>query len=112
MRPAVLFALLPLLATNAIARPHQSGHDHSVHKSHRIRKSLSFGPIHKHASFEVAEEPELSYGFLAREEVDIHEVAKRFIGEKVGVEEGKGFYIREDVNSFTRIYTYSERKNE
>ncbi len=98
MRTSALLALLPLLVSLATARPYHSGHDHSVHRAHRIRKSLSFGPTHSHASFEVIDEPVTPQG-LRSGDVDVKEVARRFIGEKVGAGEGDGFYIREDVSS-------------
>ncbi len=104
MRTTALLTLLPLLATLSLARPHQPGHDHSLHRSHRIRKSLSFGPTHSHASFEVIDEPVAVQSLLVGE-VDVKEVAKRYIGERIGSGDGEGFYIREDVSAAPTIPT-------
>lgn len=102
MRTSALLALLPLLANLAAARPHNTEHDHSLHQVHHVRKSLSFGPAHIHASFEVVDEPLAVHG-LHRRDVNVKEVAKKFIREKMGSEDGVGFYIRGDVSGPLRL---------
>lgn len=96
MRSSALIALLPLLATLSIAHPH---HHHSHHR-HSSRKTLGFGPSHKHATFELLSvEPvngEISIQGLS--EIDVKTVASRFIGDKIGSGEGVGYYIRPDVS--------------
>jgi extracellular elastinolytic metalloproteinase len=95
MRTAALLPLLPFLATLAVARPHSH---HALNKADRLRKSLSFGPSHSHASFEIVDSP-IEYGLLSLNgEVDAKEVAKAFLSENVGGEEGDSFYIRPDVS--------------
>lgn len=96
MRTSALIALLPLLANVASAHPHHK-HDRSVRGSNRVRKSLSFGPTHSHASFEVLEQPIVVQSFTEGE-VDAKRVASQFIAEKVGAGEGEGFFIRDDVS--------------
>ena len=98
MRTSALLSLLPLLVGLATARPHEPGHDHSSHRSRHIRKSLSFGPAHAHASFDILDDEPLVKGLLS-DEVDVKEVARRFIGQRVGSGEGEGFYIRDDVST-------------
>jgi len=97
MRTSALIPLLPLLATLAIARPNpQKG----LTKADRLRKSLSFGPSHSHASFEIVDVP-VESGFTGTQ-ANIEEVAKRFLGEKIGGEEGESFYIRPDTYTDSR----------
>ncbi|RXK40919.1 extracellular elastinolytic metalloproteinase [Tremella mesenterica] len=92
MRSTALVALLPLLATLSTASPHHKHHHHSFGKQ---RKTLSFGPTHKHATFEVAPETfVVSADFEG--EIDATEVAKRWIADKVGGQEGVSFYLRSD----------------
>ncbi|KAK8847507.1 hypothetical protein IAR55_005365 [Kwoniella newhampshirensis] len=106
MRTSALISLLPLLATLTVARPHKGAqHDHSISSHHQPRKSLSFGPTHSHASFEVLEEPLTiaivqASGLLG--DVDVREVAKTFIASKVEGEEGQAFYIRDDTYTDSR----------
>ena len=95
MRSTALLALLPFLVNVATARPHQTGHDHSVHRSHRIRKSLAFGPTHSHASFELIDDAVVGQGLGT---MDTIEVAKMFISERLNITEGEGFYLRGDVS--------------
>lgn len=97
MRTTALIALLPFLATLVTSRPHHPGHDHSAHRAHHTRKSLSFGPKHSHASFEFVDEPVSVRGMGLP--VDVKEVARNFIGFRVGGQEGETFYIRDDVSS-------------
>ncbi|WWD21598.1 hypothetical protein CI109_106084 [Kwoniella shandongensis] len=100
MRTSALISLLPLLATLAIARPHDK--NHSIQS--QSRKSLSFGPTHAHASFEVLDEPITivqASGFVDGE-VDVKEVAKAFIASKVEGEDGTAFYIRDDTYTDAR----------
>jgi extracellular elastinolytic metalloproteinase len=95
MRSAALISLLPFLATLATARPSPSSQ--SVDTSDRLRKSLSFGPTHSHASFEIVNEL-AEVGLLGEgEEVDPVKVAKGFLSKRVG-EEGDSFYLRPDVS--------------
>jgi len=93
MRSSALIALLPLLATLATAAPSPS-----PRSTYPIRKSLSFGPKHSHAKYEVLElgpVPEVGLTDF----VDVKDVAKRFIAERVGGEDR--FYIRPDVSGWT-----------
>lgn len=97
MRSSALIALLPLLATLTAARPHH--HDHK-HSASRTRKSLSFGPVHSHASFEVLTEDAhvIEPRRLKDELIDVMQVAQTFLRSQLGTQEGEGFYIREDVS--------------
>jgi extracellular elastinolytic metalloproteinase len=99
MRPSALIALLPFLATFATAHP-QPAHSHGNLNgvSHRERKTLSFGPTHAHASFEVVDTPVVSPHVAGVDDVDPKDVAKQFIAHQVGGKEGEAFYIREDVS--------------
>lgn len=98
MRSSALIALLPLLATG-YARPHDADSGRNGHHRHSLRKSLGFGPVHKHASFEsVPLAPLSDVEVLGLVETDPVEVAKDFIKRQVGQEFGEGFYIREDVS--------------
>ncbi|OCF58674.1 extracellular elastinolytic metalloproteinase [Kwoniella mangroviensis CBS 10435] len=92
MRPSALLAVLPLLATTPLilARP-----TYDDVPQVRERKSLSFGPVHKHHSFQVIDEPPVAVSALLNEPVDYKDVASTFIAKKVGPE-GEAFYIRED----------------
>ncbi|WWC68087.1 uncharacterized protein I206_102006 [Kwoniella pini CBS 10737] len=101
MRSAALIAILPLLATT-LARPTYD--DVPVV---RERKSLSFGPVHKHHSYQIIDESPLAPSLLD-DPVDIKDVARRFIEERFGLE-GESFYIREDSHTdastgLTRIF--------
>ncbi|WVQ83171.1 hypothetical protein IAT38_005310 [Cryptococcus sp. DSM 104549] len=99
MRTSALIPLLPFLATLAQARPHHS-HDSSS-APQRARKSLSFGPAHPHASFHVLENPpQVQVQGLVDEPVDVKQVAKAFIGGRLGGDDG--FYIREDTYTDAR----------
>lgn len=95
MRSSALIALLPVLATLSQARPH---HHHSHH--HQSRKTLGFGPSHKHATFELLpiEPVDDEARIQGLSEVDVKEVASRFIEAKIGAGNGVGFYIRPDVS--------------
>jgi extracellular elastinolytic metalloproteinase len=96
MRVAALFALLPALASLAAAAPTASNsHSHS-HAATRVRKSLSFGPAHHHASYEV--DPDQPFS-LKRDHADPVRAAAAFIQHQIGAGEGTGFYIREDVST-------------
>lgn len=98
MRSEALLSLLPLLATlsTITARPHSHHHDHHHHP---LRKSLGFGPSHDHASFETLPiQPLGNVGLQALKEVDVKEVARKFIQSKIGEVEGEGFYLRDDVS--------------
>lgn len=103
MRTSALIALLPFLATlPAQARPHPSDHVRAVDQQGYIRKSLSFGPRHDHASFEVLDVQPVDQ-VMGLREIDAKEVAKAFIAHKVGGGEGVSFYIREDVSSIQAV---------
>jgi extracellular elastinolytic metalloproteinase len=100
MKSAALVALLPLLATLSTALPSPPAPRDEV--TGHVRKSLSFGPKHDHARFEILEVgPVSEVGLL--EHVDVNEVARRFIGEKLGGVDG--FYIRDDV-SINTLWSY------
>jgi hypothetical protein len=64
-----------------------------------LRKSLGFGPVHAHASFESIPLDPLSevevQGLVERDPVA---VATEFIQRQLGQEASEGFYIREDVS--------------
>ena len=99
MRTSALIALLPLLATGIQARPHHHAHEHG-HGRHSLRKSLGFGPVHKHASFEsLALDPLSEVELQGLTERDPVAVAKEFIERQLGSDAGDGFYIRQDVSS-------------
>lgn len=92
MRSTALIALLPFLASFATAAP-SSPIKRDIHP---VRKSLSFGPSHSHATYETLDlgaVPEVGLN----EFVDVKETARRFIAEKLG--SADGFYIRPDVSS-------------
>ncbi|WRT64652.1 uncharacterized protein IL334_001586 [Kwoniella shivajii] len=94
MRTSALLAILPLLATSTLtlARP-----TYDDVPQVRERKTLSFGPVHKHHSFKVVDEPIIvSRSSLLSESVDPREVASKFIEDKIGGSEGDAFYIRDD----------------
>lgn len=97
MRSSALIALLPFLATLTAARPH---HHEDKHSASRTRKSLSFGPAHSHASFEVLDDAVHVFEprGLIDEPIDVKRVAQTFLGSQLGAQEGEGFYIREDVS--------------
>lgn len=108
MRSSALIALLPFLATATSARPSHSHHHHDHTHAH-VRKSLSFGPAHPHASFELlhhapadASAAEGSFASIATE-VDVKQVARAFISERVGGDEGEGYYIRDDVSCYPHL---------
>lgn len=84
MRSAALLTLLPVLAAAAVLP--------DAHAP--IRKSVSYGPSHKHSSWEL--HPEHSVSITSHG--DPLKVAASFIAEKLGTSEGDGFYIREDVS--------------
>lgn len=97
MRTAALLTLLPFLAGVATAAPS------SAHRTpNPIRKSLSFGPSHSHASFEALELASIPEIGLS-EAVEPQEVAKRFLVNKLGSSDG--FYIRPDVSFMTLVKT-------
>lgn len=90
MRTTALITLLPFLAGIATAAPSPS------HRStHPVRKSLSFGPSHPHASFEALDLPPVPEVGLA-ELVEPKEAAERFLVDKLG--SADSFYIRSDVS--------------
>ena len=91
MRSAALIALLPLLAGIATAAPSPA-----IRDVRPMRKSLSFGPSHSHATYETLELSPLSEVALS-DYVEPTEVARRFIADKVGGDDR--FYIRPDVSS-------------
>ncbi|OWZ33300.1 extracellular elastinolytic metalloproteinase [Cryptococcus neoformans c45] len=95
MRSSALIALLPFLATLTAARPR---HHEDKHSASRTRKSLSFGPAHSHASFEVLDDAVHVFEprGLIDEPIDVKRVAQTFLGSQLGAQEGEGFYIRED----------------
>jgi len=98
MRVAALVALLPALATLGSAHPTaQSGRDVATDNI-TSRKSLSFGPHHRHATFEVDPAHPSSHHSFKRD-ADPKRVASSFIASKIGAAEGEGFYIREDVST-------------
>ncbi|WVO16637.1 hypothetical protein L204_104316 [Cryptococcus depauperatus] len=93
MRTSALISLLPLLATLCEARPHarESGRQGG-------RKSLSFGPAHPHASFELVDESVhiLQTRSFSDEPIDPKQVAQDFLIDKLGDVNGDVFYIRDD----------------
>lgn len=95
MRSSALIALLPILATLSLARPHHQHHSHHRHS----RKTLGFGPTHSHATFELLPlEADGEFRTQELRDVDVMEVANAFIQEKIGSGPGVGFYIRPDVS--------------
>lgn len=104
MRSSALIALLPLLATLSVARP---SHHHNHH--HPSRKTVGFGPSHKHATFELLpiDSANDEVRIQALTEVDVREVASRFIESKIGAGEGVGYYIRSDVSVFISLTALS-----
>lgn len=84
MRSAALLALLPVLAAAAVLP--------DAHAP--VRKSVSYGPAHKHSTWEL--HPEHSASLSAQS--DPLKIAAGFISEKLGTAEGEGFYIRDDVS--------------
>lgn len=112
MRSTALLALLPCLATLATtsAHPHQAKHSHhdDHHPSSKVRKSLSFGPSHSHAQYEVLSEPFVAAASLTGD-VDPKVIGAQWIADKVGGEEGVSFYLRPDVSRYsldTGLYTH------
>ncbi|ODO08638.1 extracellular elastinolytic metalloproteinase [Cryptococcus wingfieldii CBS 7118] len=96
MRTSALIALLPFIATTAVARPCHS--EESTPASLRARKSLSFGPSHSHAKFELVDEP-ASPDFttlLAGQSFQAKDVVAAFLESKLGFREGSEYYIRDD----------------
>jgi len=91
MRSAALIALLPLLAGVATAAPSPA-----IRDVRPMRKSLSFGPQHSHATYETLELSPLPEVGSA-DFVEPKEVARRFIADKVGGDDR--FYIRSDVSA-------------
>ncbi|WWC86773.1 uncharacterized protein L201_001652 [Kwoniella dendrophila CBS 6074] len=105
MRTSALLAVLPFLATTSLtlARP-----TYDNVPLVRERKSLSFGPTHKHHTFHVIDEPPVAHSALLNEPLDYKDVASRFIAKRMGPE-GEAFYIREDSHTdpstgITRIF--------
>lgn len=84
MRSAALLALLPVLAAAAVLP--------DAHTP--VRKSVSYGPAHKHSTWEL--HPEHSASLSS--DSDPLKIAAGFISEKLGTTEGEGFYIRDDVS--------------
>lgn len=84
MRSAALLALLPVLAAAAVLP--------DAHAP--LRKSVSYGPAHKHSTWELHPEHSAS---LSSESNPL-KIAAGFISEKLGTAEGEGFYIRDDVS--------------
>ncbi|KAL7422859.1 hypothetical protein Q5752_002156 [Cryptotrichosporon argae] len=104
MRSAALIALLPLLATSSVVA-HKHGHEHGSHHVGHVRKSLSFGPAHAHASFDIVDPAtQVAATLFTDEPVDARAVAARFIADRLGKAEGEGFYIREDTHTDARTY--------
>lgn len=95
MRVAALLPLLPALATLATAAP--SGRPSAVGST---RKSLSFGPPLAHHSFETLEPEQIQARSF--EDVDPVRAGASFIATRLGVKEGEGFFIREDVSGAGR----------
>lgn len=97
MRIAALLPLLPALATLATAAP--SGRPSAVGST---RKSLSFGPPLAHHSFETLDTHAQQLHARGLEDVDPVRAGASFIATRLGVKEGEGFFIREDVSGVGR----------
>ena len=94
MRSAALVSLLPLLATLATAAPSPL-----MSRDLPVRKSLSFGPKHEHASFETFDLGDVpSVGLL--QHASPEEVAAEFLATRFGRD---GFYIRDDVSGVSLV---------
>ncbi|WVR04708.1 hypothetical protein IAU60_001719 [Kwoniella sp. DSM 27419] len=102
MRSAALITLLPFLATLGLTsgRPHAHVQDTSIGPVPRDRKSLSFGPVHSHATFETVDASAYTTTASLDGEVDVKHVATAFLNKRVG--EGS-FYLRDD--SYTDAHT-------
>ncbi|WVF69654.1 hypothetical protein IAT40_004433 [Kwoniella sp. CBS 6097] len=113
MRTSALVTLLPFLATLTLsaARPHHSSSSSNDRPEPIERRSLSFGPVHSHATFETVDfDGDEAGTHLAQlsDDVDFADVARRYLVEKVGVE-GMEYYFRPDSYSdpstgITRIF--------
>jgi extracellular elastinolytic metalloproteinase len=96
MRSSALIALLPFLATASVqARPHNHHHTHHRdHSSANVRKSLSFGPAHPHATFEVIHhdrEEVVGVEVNGLGEVDVMQAARDFLDDRAKALEGEGY---------------------
>lgn len=95
MRSAALLALLPVLAAAAVLP--------DAHAP--VRKSISYGPAHKHSSWELHPEQPASLASHS----DPLKIAAGFISQKLGLVENEGFYIREDVSVHFDFATHPPR---